>query len=350
MVGQTLRGAWGGGGEPQGLALKSGSRRGGGIMRWFGGLAKAGVAITVFLLIGFAVDWRGSLGRLVGIGPGWIALATVLALAGLLLSAWRWERLLRVLGPGLGLYAALKVYWVGSLFNNVLPSTVGADVVRLALARKRVGLSHASASIAVERLTGLAMLLVVALLALAAPAAATMLDAHRWWLFAGLAAVLAAGVLAVALAPRLLGAGQARRHLRRFPHIVRLLDKGQGFAQALLAYRRNPGSLVVTLALSALFYAMLGVFQWALLHAVGAEIGLLQAAIAVPLVILVNLLPISINGLGVTEGAFILLYSRLGVPAEITLAAAILRRLVIVATSSVGLVYWYRLEVSGTRS
>ena len=322
-------------------------------MPWLVTLAKTAVAIASILVLGFAVDWRDSVERLLTAAPGWIALAVALAVAALLLSAWRWERLLRILGPRLGLHAALKVYWVGSLFGNLLPSTVGGDVVRLSLVRKRVGLTNATASIAVERLTGLVMLFVVALLALVPGAAATMLDQQRWWLFAGLAGVLFAGVLAVALVPQQLTAAtgsRVRRRLLRFPRILKLLDKGQGFAQALLAYRRSPGSLVVTLGLSALFYGILGLFQWALLHAVGAEIGLLQAAIAVPLVILVNLLPISINGLGVTEGAFVLLYSRLGVPAEIALSAAILRRLVIVATTSIGLVYWYRLDPLSSRS
>ena len=50
--------------------------------------------------------------------PAWLALAASVNLVALLLSAWRWERLLRVLGPQLGLPAAVKAYWVGSLFGK----------------------------------------------------------------------------------------------------------------------------------------------------------------------------------------------------------------------------------------
>jgi glycosyltransferase 2 family protein len=310
---------------------------------------KAAVGVGVLLLLGFAVDWRSSLGLILTAEPVWIALAVTINVAALLLSAWRWERLLRVLGPRLGLQRAIKAYWVGSLFGNVLPSTVGGDVVRIALVRERTGLARASASIAVERLTGLTMLLVAALLALVSPAAATMLGQQRWGLIVFFAGILASGFLLLAFAPQPFVAASGTRvrdHFARLPRIAKLLETGHAFGGALMIYRHRPAALVLTLILSALFYALLVPFQWALLRAVGAEIGPLEVAVAAPLVILVNLLPISINGLGVTEGAFVVLYSRLGVPPEIALSAAILRRLVIVAITSIGLAYWQRPDVS----
>lgn len=312
-------------------------------------LAKAAVGVALLVALGFAVDWRNSVAHLLTAAPAWVALAVGVNVATLLLSAWRWERLLQVLDLRLGLYPALKAYWVGSLFGNVLPSTVGGDVVRLALVRERAGLTNASASIAVERLTGLVMLLVAALLALIPPAAATMLGEQRWWLLFCLAGILAAGILLLWFASQRYAAGRgngAGRRFVRFPQITKLLGMAGNIARALLTYRRRPDALIVTLALSALFYAMLAVFQWTLLRAVGADIGLLQVAVAVPLVVLVNLLPISISGLGVTEATFVVLYSRLGVPADIALSAAILRRLVIIAVTSIGLVYWHRSDVA----
>jgi uncharacterized protein (TIRG00374 family) len=321
-------------------------------MRRFVTLAKTAVAVAVILLLGFAIDWRNSVAHLLAAEPVWLVLAAAVNLGALLLSAWRWERLLQVLEPRLGFWPALKAYWVGSLFGNVLPSTVGGDVVRLALVRERAGLANASASIAVERLSGLVVLLVAALVALAPPAAAAMLGQQRWWLLYFLAGVLAGGILLLTFAPQRFAAergSRLRQQLAAFPQAIKLLDAAGAFARALLTYRRRPGALIVTLALSALFYAMLAVFQWALLRAVGADIGVLEVAVAVPLVVLVHLLPISINGLGVAEGVFVVLYSRLGVPPEIALSAAILRRLVLVAITSIGLVYWHRPDVAPLR-
>lgn len=310
--------------------------------------AKAALGMSVLLLLGFAVDWRSSLERLLTANPAWIALAAAVNLAALLLSAWRWELLLRILGPRLGFPAAVRAYWLGSLFGNLLPSTIGGDVVRIAVVREQAGLTRATASIAVERLTGLTMLLVAALLALAPPAAAAMLGQQRWWLLACIAAMLASGLLLLALAPQPVAAGGARVRLpfAHLPQVAKLLAAARAFGGALLTYRDRPRALVLTLVLSALFYVLLVVFQWSLLRAVGADLALHEVAVAVPLLVLVNMLPLSINGLGVTEGAFVVLYSRLGVPAEIALSAAILRRLVVVAITSIGLVYWHGRRAS----
>ena len=87
---------------------------------------------------------------------------------------------------------------------------------------------------------------------------------------------------------------------------------------------------------------MLVLFQFAVLRAVGSSITLVDAALVAPLVPLVSLLPITANGLGLTEGAFVLFYTQMGVPAEQAFAAAILRRLVTIAVSVPGGLMWLR--------
>jgi glycosyltransferase 2 family protein len=57
-------------------------------------------------------------------------------------------------------------------------------------------------------------------------------------------------------------------------------------------------------------------------------------------VVLASALPVSINGLGITESAFVLLYAQVGLAPEVALAAAVLRRLVVVSMSLVGAVLW----------
>jgi uncharacterized membrane protein YbhN (UPF0104 family) len=54
----------------------------------------------------------------------------------------------------------------------------------------------------------------------------------------------------------------------------------------------------------------------------------------------VSLLPVSANGLGLTEGAFLLFYTQMGVPADQAFAAALLRRLVTVFMSLPGGLLW----------
>ena len=58
------------------------------------------------------------------------------------------------------------------------------------------------------------------------------------------------------------------------------------------------------------------------------------------LVPLLGVLPVSINGLGVAEGVFVAVYASVGIVPELALAAAVLRRLVDVANSAIGGLFW----------
>ena len=80
--------------------------------------------------------------------------------------------------------------------------------------------------------------------------------------------------------------------------------------------------------------------QYCMLRAAGADVGMLAVVLGAPLVALVTLLPITVNGLFLAEGAFVLIYASTGIPAEVALAAAILRRLVDLANSGLGSVLW----------
>ena len=57
--------------------------------------------------------------------------ATVLtAIIGVVLSAWRWQRVLLLFDVKVRLRTLFSHYLVGLLVGNVLPSTIGGDVVR----------------------------------------------------------------------------------------------------------------------------------------------------------------------------------------------------------------------------
>jgi uncharacterized membrane protein YbhN (UPF0104 family) len=88
------------------------------------------------------------------------------------------------------------------------------------------------------------------------------------------------------------------------------------------------------------FYAAVILAQYFMLHAVGAHVGLFEVVLGAPLVCAVTLLPVTVNGLFLAEGAFVLVYASVGVAPETALAAAILRRLVDLANSGFGGLLW----------
>jgi uncharacterized protein (TIRG00374 family) len=134
--------------------------------------------------------------------------------------------------------------------------------------------------------------------------------------------------------------GSVRHLLSLFEKIPvlgrRLRGRLQAALDAVSAYSGQPGliawGLVISMAANGL--SILNIYLYAV--AVGADIRLAEAAVVVPVVLAVGLLPISINGLGTIELTFIVLLGLLGVDKDVALAVALLRRLVLLGQSLVG--------------
>jgi len=86
-------------------------------------------------------------------------LAILLTIAAVIVSAWKWQLLLRAVDQDVSLFRLSDAYLVGLFFNNFLPSNIGGDVARAhAIGRHTGRLGVVVASIAGERLlAGLAL-------------------------------------------------------------------------------------------------------------------------------------------------------------------------------------------------
>ena len=300
---------------------------------------KLALGVVLLVLLGWLVDWPGTWRTLRHSDLSLVLLSAAVLVSALIVSTLKWERLVRFACGRLGFPALLRAYWIGNFLSNYLPSNIGGDVARVLVLRHAAGVVPLAGSVLVERLTGVAALAVVS------GACLLLRPVEPWnlnlalWLLVG--AIAVGVVLALAAGGHLLRGGKVL--LRRAPRLAgRIAAKLTRFGEAVGAYSSAPGELVVAGLWSILFYGVLVLFQFAVLHAVGSSITLVDAALVAPLVPLVSLLPITANGLGLTEGAFVLFYSQMGVPAEQAFAAAILRRLVTIAVSVPGGLMWLR--------
>jgi uncharacterized protein (TIRG00374 family) len=248
-----------------------------------------------------------------GVDPWPLGLATVLNLIGPLLMAKRWQILLRaraVEAPYRKLYRS--VFVANFFIRQFLPTTIGGDVLRVYDAW-RLGASRAVAllSVGVDRFCGLATMLLFALIA---GATADRL-VQRWPLELGVA--LSSAALLFALAAWVMfgsriawlddGVGTLVSALPRA-----LSAKAKALWDALIAYRGEGRVLGQAMAWSiglqlnvVLFYSLIG-------RSLRLPIGLDEYLLIVPLAWFVMLLPISINGIGIREGIFVLLLTACG--------------------------------------
>ena len=85
----------------------------------------------------------------------WLAGAMLLTLAGIVLSAARWQAVLAAMGQHTRFGRLLSHYLAGQFVANVLPTTIGGDVLRVSRLTRDSGAGPTSfASVVLERLTG----------------------------------------------------------------------------------------------------------------------------------------------------------------------------------------------------
>ncbi|HTG49776.1 MAG TPA: lysylphosphatidylglycerol synthase transmembrane domain-containing protein, partial [Gemmatimonadales bacterium] len=138
------------------------------------------VSFALLLLLVLFVDWRRLGARLAAADP--VLMLAVVALATLdrLLMAWKWWLLVRSRDASLGLWAAVRAYYLASFAGYFLPMTVGADAVRIGALSRTSRPAVLVASVVLERLIG-----ALAQTVLAGVSVATLdrlLMAWKWWL------------------------------------------------------------------------------------------------------------------------------------------------------------------------
>lgn len=228
-----------------------------------------------------------------------LAAAVLTALVGVVLSAWRWQRVLLLFDVRVRIPALFSHYVVGLLVGNVLPSTIGGDVVRVARASNTVGSTEVSfGSVVLERLTGF---IALPLLVFAGFAIRPSLihHAHAWiaLLVALAALVLLAIILVAAGHPRLAGRYAQKESWSRFIGAVHL---------GVERLRREPRQIVPVIG-TALIFQISQVMMFGLIfRALELPVPIPAVIAFSPAVLMLQVLPITFSGLGVREGALVL--------------------------------------------
>ena len=254
-------------------------------------------AVLVGVLV-WSVNWRqfADLRGQFAFGP--VALATLVAGVTFPLHAWRWWLLLRAQGLTLSLHWAHVVTWIGNFYNAFLLGGLGGDaakafyVCRDAPSRKAAGL----AATLLDRILGLVVLLSIAGFTLLLKLDAVARHAELRFLLGLCAALSLASVVVFVLA------------CRRPP---RWLARGLGAARTatladiLQRSRSDRGALAVALALSYLIWWLDFVSVWLLARSIGFPLPFIEVSLAMSIAYAATVLPVSVGGHGIREGAML---------------------------------------------
>ncbi len=261
----------------------------------------------------------------------WLGAALVVTFVGIVLSAVRWQRVLAALDVRARVSSLASYQLAGVFVGNFLPSTIGGDVLRVARLSAASGRGPDSfASVVLERLTGWIVLPVITLAALAL---------NPGLLRLGLASQVALGIslgtLAL-LAVVLVVAASPRLGRRLQGH-----DGALGFLRAvylgLNRFRQHPGLAFEVLVAGFVYQLAVVLAAFLASEALGLDVGWTAMMAFMPAVAIVQVLPVTIGGLGVREGAFVLfLGNGLGVATSQAIALGLLIYAVNLAVSLAG--------------
>jgi glycosyltransferase 2 family protein len=288
------------------------------------------LAITILLcalLLVYVVDFQIVLETLARFEWHWTLAALAAFMLDRVLMSYKWGLLLEVRGYDIPLRHRLMVYCSAMMWGMALPSTVGADGIRIVLVRRYgVRVDDAFATILVERGIGfisalltavIGLLILQVILADSASYAQALLICSGCLLFATALMLFSFSRRALTTIRRIL----PERVLQT--RVFRVLERLHESYRSLAGDRRRLALFsVLTFTEQMVMVACYGVVAIAL--EVDFSSSILLAA--VPLAILISRLPISLDGIGIYEGIFMGVMALGGVRPEDSLAISIAAR------------------------
>jgi hypothetical protein len=238
----------------------------------------------------------------------WLLGAMAVTFVGIVLSAFRWQRVLAALDVPARIRMLFTTYLAALFVSNFLPTTIGGDVLRVSRLSADNGESPRSfASVVLERMTGWLVLPVITLLALALnPRLLHLARATRVALIVSVGTLLLLGLaLWVAGHPRLGGRLASSTGWRRFTGAIHF---------GLERFRRHPAAAAEVLFAGFAYQFAVVMAAFLAARALGLPVGWTAIMAFFPAVAILQVLPFpTIGGLGIREGALVLFLEPLGV-------------------------------------
>jgi uncharacterized protein (TIRG00374 family) len=308
-------------------------------------IAAVGLTALMIWWAGPANVWQSARGA----RPIWIAAALLLVVVDRTLMAYRAVALLQPFPESSRprVRDIVRVFFVSTYLGTFLPGSIGGDAVRTyALNRLAVPAADAFASVFLDRLLGIVSLLVMALAGLAL---ARDLAHDPAVLVSLVATAMVCLVSAIAIFSR--RAGVMSETVAAWVPSHRVRRATSAVVGGLQRYAPERRLLAAVLAASVGVQILRILQAFCLGVALGIPLPVTAYFAFIPVILLVMLLPISINGLGTSQVAFVGLFARAGVRQADAVALSILfLALGVAGNLPGGFLYVFRRPANGEDS
>ncbi len=297
---------------------------------WIIWIAKLCVTIGLGWFLFTQADWSAVGATLTKIPYGLLVAAFFIMLLSVTISAYKWQVVLKLHGVHFSFSKLHRYYFTALFFNNFLPTSIGGDGYRV---YKTFGNSRSTSSsviaVVMERLTGIIALLIIgyicSIIVYFSRGDETS-GALMYFGTTGIAITFVAALFFVFL--------QGYQRLRSWQSKPKLLQIVLEHAKD---YRKRPATSAYIMLISFYFHVHNSLTVYLLLrYGVGVDISIPELFVVLTLVNLLSVLPISINGLGVVDAAFVVLLGTYGVDNDSALSVMLINRAMLIVISLIG--------------
>ena len=294
------------------------------------------VSVALLVAVATVLDPAAVGARLAGLRPGWVAAALAVTVVQVVLSAWRWRYTAGRLGLHLPLRRAVAEYYLATFLNQVLPGGVGGDIARAWRHASHEGSGgEAVSAVVLERVSGQVVMTGVAVLSGLVLVSAGLARLPT----PGAAGVL---VLTVAVAAGVLAAPPMARRLGRLP----VLGQALAHARTALLGRALPVQLLTSLVVVGSYLAVFVLGA----RSLGVETPTAALLPLVAPVLVTMLVPVTVAGWGLREGAAAALWATAGLTPADGVAISVAYGLLVLVSSLPGAVLLALIPLARRRS
>jgi uncharacterized membrane protein YbhN (UPF0104 family) len=269
--------------------------------------ARAGAGLLIVALLLRHYDARPVLHQLGRERLAYFLAVVGIYVAGQVMSAWRWSLLGAILKIPAPFIDYLSYAFIGMFTNVFVPGLIGGDALRAVyLGRRHHRLGDAIASVAADRIVGL-----LGLFWMTAAAAALSVSLPR----SVTLPTIAVGVISLVgfAALPLIGKLAAR-----------LPARIANTTATIAPYLNRPFAMMPAIGLSVALQLSLATCQWILARGLGLSAPLSLFLLCVPIANVFASLPVTLNGLGVREMAYLMLFGMAGMAKADAIALGLL--------------------------
>ena len=269
------------------------------------------------------MDWR------------WYLPAFALFIINIILRAYRWYMLLHTLDNRPSFPYLIYLYFVGFFANNFIPSGFGGDIVKIASLRQATGRGAvAASSVIMDRVTGLLGSTLIALLALIwnriTPTNHVDMPPSLWIVIDFISISIPLTLITLRFFNPFLWFKENFSIASKIPAYGKLIELSE-------TVKKYPLQVLLrSLLVSLPFTIILIVIQYSIARALGVDLPIAVFSLFVPIISILNLLPISFNGLGVRETLYQFLFVPIGVPSATAVSMALAFTFLRIASGLIG--------------